>query len=239
MASATASRHSQGASMSRTTRSTVPASTAPGSASTRSPTTTRQAGWSRPKKARALPAGDVGEVLAALERDQLAVVADGPQQRHAQGPGPDPGLDDPGAGEDVGHRHDLGRVLGVDHGRPARHRHHVVGEQRTQREVLGAGRVGHDRPVGRADEVVVGEPAGVGVELAPGSSVMVWSRPFGSVSWTRSPTSNGPRRACPRWRAPTPTPRPRPPPRPRAVSLRSRFRTAAPVRSRVPAGAYP
>ena len=26
----------------------------------------------------------------------------------------------------------------------------------------------HDRAVGRADEVVVGEPAGVGVELAPG-----------------------------------------------------------------------
>ena len=45
---------------------------------------------------------------------QLAVVADGPQQRHAEGTGPHPGLDDAGAGEDVGHRDDLGRVLGVD-----------------------------------------------------------------------------------------------------------------------------
>lgn len=41
--------------MSRTTRSTLSGSTSPGNDSTRSPTTTRHAGCSRPKKALTLP----------------------------------------------------------------------------------------------------------------------------------------------------------------------------------------
>jgi hypothetical protein len=51
------------------------------------------------------------------------------------------GLDHAGAGEDVGHGHDLAGVLGIDHCRAARHREHVVAEQRTDREVLDAGGV--------------------------------------------------------------------------------------------------
>src|SRR5690606_23157876 len=52
-ASAATWRFSQGASMSRTTRSTVPGSMAVGSTSARSPTTTSQAGWSAPNQVRA------------------------------------------------------------------------------------------------------------------------------------------------------------------------------------------
>ena len=111
-------------------------------------------------------AGDVREVLAALEGDELPGVSDGPEQGHAQGAGPDAGLDDAGPGEDVGHRDDLAGVLGVDDRGAPRHRHHVVGEQGSQHEVLDARAVRHDRPVGAADDVVVGEAAVVGVELA-------------------------------------------------------------------------
>ena len=110
--------------------------------------------------------GDVGEVLAALEGVQHARAS--PTARSSDmlsAPGADAGLDDAGAGEDVGHRDDLAGVLGVDHGGAARHRQHVVGEQRAQREVLDAGGVADRRAVGRADEVVVGEVAAVGVEL--------------------------------------------------------------------------
>jgi hypothetical protein len=111
-------------------------------------------------------AGDVGEVLAPLEREELAAVADGPQQRHAERPGADSRLDHAGAGEDVGHRHDLRRVLGIDHRGAARHRHDVVRQQRAQSEVLGARGVGDDRAVGCSDEDVVGQSPRVRVELA-------------------------------------------------------------------------
>ncbi len=112
--------------------------------------------------------GDVGEVLATLERVHVALLPHGAQQAHRQRPGADAGLDHPGAGEDVGHRDDLPRVLGVDHGRATGHGHDVVGQQRAQGEVLDPGGVADDGAVGGADEVVVGEPPAVGVELAAG-----------------------------------------------------------------------
>ena len=56
--------------------------------------------------------------------------------------------------------------FGLDH--PAWHRHDVVGQQWPQGEVLDPSRVADDGPVGCTDEVVVGQPPAVGVELAPG-----------------------------------------------------------------------
>ena len=162
--SATASRHSQGASMSRTTRST--------SGSSRRQRLDEVADDEPPGRVRrrrrssTLPRATSAKSSRRSKDEQLPLVADGAQQRQRQGAGPDAGLDDAGAGEDVGHRDDLGRVLGVDDGGAARHRHHVVGQQRAQGEVLDARGVRDDRAVGLADEVVVREQPAVGVELA-------------------------------------------------------------------------
>jgi hypothetical protein len=109
--------------------------------------------------------GDLGEVLPTLERVHPTGLADGPQQRHRQRSGADPGLDDDRTREHVGHHDDLAGVLGIDHRGAPGHRHHVVGEQRAQREVLDAGGVLDRRAVRGTDQVVVGEVPPVGVEL--------------------------------------------------------------------------
>jgi hypothetical protein len=113
-------------------------------------------------------AGDVGELLAALVGRELAVGTDGAQERAGERTRADPGLDDVGAGEDVGHGHDLRGVLGVDHGGTARHRHHELREQRAEDEVLAAGRRRDREALLTADQVVVGHPAAVGVERLVG-----------------------------------------------------------------------
>jgi len=69
---------------------------------------------------------------------------------------------------DVAHRDDLAGVLRVDDRCPARHRHHVVGQQRPQGEVFDASGVGHHAGLGSPDELVVGQPALVGVKFPPG-----------------------------------------------------------------------
>jgi len=123
-------------------------------------------GWVRTaEEALDVASRDVGEVLAAFEGVQVPLVAHGPQERHAQRPRAHAGFDHVGAGEDVGHGHDLTGVLGVDHSRAAGHGEHVVAEQRTDRQVLDAGGVLHGRAVRGADEVVVGQPAAVRVEV--------------------------------------------------------------------------
>ena len=109
-------------------------------------------------------AGDVGELLAALVRRDAAERADGAQQRAGQGAGADTGLDDVRAGEDVGERDDLGRVLRVDDGGAARHRDDELGEQRPEDEVLPAGRGGDREALFAPDQVVVRHAATVGVE---------------------------------------------------------------------------
>ena len=81
--------------------------------------------------------------------------ADRAQQRAGQRARPDAGLDHVRAGEDVGHRDDLGGVLGVDDGGAAWHRHDEVGEQRPQHEVLDAAGRRHHDAVGPPDQRVV------------------------------------------------------------------------------------
>ena len=108
--------------------------------------------------------GDVRELLAELERRHAAPRSDGAQQRAGEGTRAGTGLDDARAGEDVGERDDLGGVLGVDHGRSARHGHHELVEQRAEDEVLPA-RGGDEREaLLAADHVVVVEVALVGEE---------------------------------------------------------------------------
>ncbi len=108
--------------------------------------------------------GDLGEVGAALVGVQHAVVADGAQQEAAERAGAHTGLDDAGAGEDVGHRQDLPRVLGVDHGGTAGHGQDIVGEQRAQREVGDVPGGTDNAALGSTDQLVVGEGSLVGVE---------------------------------------------------------------------------
>ena len=78
--------------------------------------------------------------------------------------GPGPRLDHCGAGEHVPHVGDDARVLGVDDGGAARHRHHVVGPQGPQDLELAALVGGDDLPVGAPDDVVVVESPAVRLE---------------------------------------------------------------------------
>ena len=98
---------------------------------------------------RDVAARDLGELLAALEREEAARRADRAQQPERQRARADAGLDDGGAREDVGLREDLRGILRVDDRGAARHRHDEVAEQRTQGEVLDADLV-RRRPSRRA-----------------------------------------------------------------------------------------
>ena len=134
------------------------------SSSTRSPTVTVQFCGSAPKKLTTLPWATSAN---SWRRSNDARRPSGPIARSSQSdraPGPDAGLDDGGAGEDVGEGDDLGGVLRVDDGGAAGHRHDEVAQQRAEGEVLVAGRARDDRAVGQADEVVVGDHAAVRVE---------------------------------------------------------------------------
>ncbi|GAA3071123.1 hypothetical protein GCM10020000_64670 [Streptomyces olivoverticillatus] len=112
--------------------------------------------------------GDLREVGTALVGVQHALIADGAQQEAAERAGAHTGLDDAGAGEDVGECQDLPRVLGVDHGGSARHGQDVVGEQGAQREVGDVSRGTDNTALGSTDQLVVREGTLVGVELLPG-----------------------------------------------------------------------
>ena len=156
--------------MSSTTRSTLPGSSPAGSDSTRSPTVSVQAGWlalGAPKNWLTLRRATSANSSRRSNDDTLPGGPDRTQQRAAQRTGAGAGLDDAGAGEDVGHRHDLRGVLGVDDRGAARHRDHELAEQRAEDEVLAAGGRGQREALVAADDVVVGEPAAVGVEGLP------------------------------------------------------------------------
>ena len=126
-----------------------------GSASARSPTVSRQAGWSPPKNWVTLRRATSAN---SSRRSYDDTRPRGPTARSSEqvsAPEPTPASTTRAPGEDVGHRHDLGGVLGVDDRRAARHRDHELAEQRPEHEVLAAGR-GRDREaLVAADQVVV------------------------------------------------------------------------------------
>ena len=165
-ASATASRHSQGASMSRMTRSAALAGRRQrlGEVADGEP----PGRVARPRGAEELGRRCARATSANSSRrsydDTRPCGPDRAQQRAGQRAGADAGLDDVRAGEDVGHRDDLGGVLGVDHRRAARHRDHELAEQRPEDEVLAARRRGDREALLAADQLVVVEVAAVGEE---------------------------------------------------------------------------
>ena len=110
---------------------------------------------------------DVSKVLAALYGNQTALRANRIQESHRQRAGASAGLDDGRAGEDITHVGDDARVLGVDDGGAAGHRHHVVNLERAQNLKLTA-LLGDDHlAVRAANNVVMVESAAVGLETAP------------------------------------------------------------------------
>ena len=91
------------------------------------------------------------------------------QQRAGQRPGSGAGLQHACAREDVTLVHDLRGVLRVDHLRTARHREHVIHQQRAQhQELVAVGGLDH-AALGLPDHRVVRDCAAVGVELAAGT----------------------------------------------------------------------
>ena len=112
--------------------------------------------------------GDPGEVLAALDGQEVAALPDGGEQVHGQCARADSGLQNTGAGEDVTHGDDLSGVLGVDHLRTAGHGEHVVGQERAQQEQLVAGVGLDDAALIQTDDVTVAEGAAHGLEVALG-----------------------------------------------------------------------
>ena len=153
--------HSHGASMSRTTRSTSLTS----SDSTRSPTASRHAGCGSPKKRSTFVWAHGREVGPAFVRHHLTGVADRAQQRAGQRARAGAGLDDPGAGEHVGHpRRSAPRPSGR---RPRRRAASTARSRSAAAAARGTACPPVDvttTPSGRADQLVVLERALVGVE---------------------------------------------------------------------------
>ena len=89
-----------------------------------------------------------------------------PQQRHRQRSRADPGFEHPGARKDVGQDEDRPRVLGIHHLRSPGHLEHGVGQGGAHGQEGRAARGLQPGALGRADDVVMGDHTGVGVELA-------------------------------------------------------------------------
>ena len=123
-------------------------------------------GTSGPEESLDVAARPTGEVVAELVADDVAGGADRAQQRQRERARPDAGLEHPGAREHVGQHQDRAEVLRVDHLRAARHLEHVLGERRAHRDEARVAGGAHGDAVGLADDVVVRQHAGVGVELA-------------------------------------------------------------------------
>ena len=198
-ACAAASRHSQGASMSSTTRSTVAGShvgrqrlgevadaraARPGAGRRR--TSRRCRARSRRSRRGARTSAAVPASPTARSSEQVSA------------PDPTPASTTRAPGNTSPMADDLAGVLGVDDGGAARHRQHEVGVAAaaapgTRRRRCCVTTTPSGDPIRSS---CASEPLWVWNSL-PGSSVMVCIRPLGSVSWTRSPARNGPRGARP------------------------------------------
>ena len=110
---------------------------------------------------------DVSKVLAALYGNQTALRANRIQESHRQRAGASAGLDDGRAGENITHVGDDARVLGVDDGGAAGHRHDVVDLERAQDLELAALLRDDHLAVGTTNDVVMVESAAVRLETAP------------------------------------------------------------------------
>ena len=97
-------------------------------------------GGTSPKNVRTLSRAISREVRPPLVGHSRPSAPTARSSEHDSAPEPTPASITRGAGEEVGHRDDLRRVLRVDHGGAARHGQHVVGKQRAQRHVGRAAR---------------------------------------------------------------------------------------------------
>ena len=168
-----------------------------GSSSARSPSAERPGRVTLPvtgpEELGHVAARDLGELLATLVRRHPAAGPDRAQQAAGQRAGAGARLDDVGAGEDVGQRDDLGRVLRVDTAAPR-------GMETTNSESSGR----NTRYSPPADEVTV-NPSSRPISSScsrwplleknrlPGSRQKLWRRPLPSRSRTHSPARSGPR----------------------------------------------
>ena len=114
---------------------------------------------------------DLGEVLPLLVGRHKSLLADRTQQAAGQRTRSCACLDDASAGEDVGEGDDLRRVLRVDDGGAARHRQHVVRQQRPEGDVRRPPDRRDDAALRPADQLVVGDNASMGVELLAGDEL--------------------------------------------------------------------
>ena len=109
--------------------------------------------------------GPLGEVLAQLVADDGRA---GAQDGHGERARAHARLEHTLARADVRRDEDGAEVLGVDDLGAAGHLEDDVAERRTQRQEAAPGRAGDGATLGRPDDVVVGQHAGVGVEGRPG-----------------------------------------------------------------------
>ncbi len=110
--------------------------------------------------------GTLREVVADLVAGDGSRRADHAQERARERAGTDAGLQYACAREDVGEHEYRSDVLRIDHLRAARHLEDVLGEGRAQRGQARAATGADGAAVGMADDVVVLDDAGMGVELA-------------------------------------------------------------------------
>ncbi|MNJ50148.1 hypothetical protein D3C77_454100 [compost metagenome] len=118
-----------------------------------------------PEQALDITAGDIGKLLAALDRVQVAVIAHRTQQGNRQRPRTHASLNHPRPGKNIGHGHNLAGILGIDHRGTSRHGLDKVAQQRPENMVLQALAAGYPRAFRTADDLVMIKIAFVGVEL--------------------------------------------------------------------------
>ncbi|SIM73234.1 Uncharacterised protein [Mycobacteroides abscessus subsp. abscessus] len=109
-----------------------------------------------------------GVILTNLVGDHCSLRPHCSQQRTGERPGSGAGLQHPGAREDVTVVHDLRGVFRVDHLSTARHRQHIVEQQRTQHQKLVAVGGFHHAALGYTDHLVVHDGPTMCVELLAG-----------------------------------------------------------------------
>ena len=159
-----------------------------------SPVTSCQAGGAPPKNCSTLLRAISAKSGLRSNETSGALLPHRAQQPAAQRARAGPGLEHPRAGEHVGERHDLRRVLGVDHRRAALHRPACSRPAAGGTTTYGVPPQRADHvPVRAADDVVVAQRAPVGVERRAGpQGDQVACAPSGRSAGPARPASSGP-----------------------------------------------